>query len=88
MKLRRKKIKETKYLSDTQGDTNKILIEMVKTIQGFRTKFSEEIETLKRTQPKMNMELENPIIQLENSQEVLQVERIKQKIEHQNLKIK
>lgn len=88
MKLRRKKIKETKYLSDTQGDTNKILIEMVKTIQGFRTEFSEEIETLKRTQPKMNMELENPIIQLENSQEVLQVERIKQKIEHQNLKIK
>lgn len=88
MKLRRKKIKETKHLSGTQGNTNKILIEMVKTIQGSRTEFSKDIETLKRTQPKMNMELENPIIQLENSQEVLQGERIKQKIEHQNLKIK
>ena len=34
-------------------------------------KFNEEIETLKRTQMEMKLELKNPVAQLENSKESL-----------------
>lgn len=47
------------------------LMEMTKTIQKLRMKFNEEIETLKRTQIEMKLELKTPGAQLENSKESL-----------------
>lgn len=44
---------------------------MTKTIQKLRMKFNEEIETLKRTQIEMKLELKTPGAQLENSKESL-----------------
>lgn len=43
----------------------------MKTIQALRTKFNKEMETLKRTQVEMSIELKNSVVLLENSKERL-----------------
>lgn len=43
------------------------LNEMGRTIQDLETEFNKEIETLRKTQTKMKMELKNPITHQENS---------------------
>lgn len=43
----------------------------MKTIQALRTRFNKEIETLKRTQVEMSIELKNSVVLLENSKERL-----------------
>lgn len=45
------------------------LVEMTKKIQDLKMEFNQDIETLKRTQDEMNMELKNPIVQLQKSKE-------------------
>ena len=61
-------LKKNKDLGD--GQENKIkLMEMIKTVQDSKMECNKEIETLKRTQAKIKMELEKPIIPLENSKE-------------------
>ena len=47
---------------------------MTETIQDLKMEFIKKIETLKITQAEMNMELKNPITQLENSKKTLQVD--------------
>lgn len=47
---------------------------MTETIQYLKMEFNKKIETLKITQAEMNMELKNPITQLENSKKALQVD--------------
>lgn len=44
---------------------------MMKTIQGLKTEFNKEMQTLKKIKARMKMELRNPIIQLEDSRESL-----------------
>ena len=50
------------------------LKEMTETIQDLKMEFNKKIETLKIIQAEMNMELKNPITQLENSKKALQVD--------------
>lgn len=57
MKSKKKTFKESKHLSNAQENTNRRLTEM-RTIQDFRTEFSQERETLTRTQADKKTELE------------------------------
>lgn len=41
-------------------------MEMIRTAEQLRTEFNQEIETLKRAQADVKVELENPIFQTEN----------------------
>lgn len=41
-------------------------MEMIRTAERMRTEFNQEIETLKRAQADMKVELKNPILQTEN----------------------
>lgn len=47
-------INMNKRMNDEQENTNKRLIEIMKTIQDLRVKFNQEIETLKRTSQNEN----------------------------------
>lgn len=47
------------------------LIGMTKTIQDPKTQFNKQVETLKRSQGEMKMELKSSITQLEHSRESL-----------------
>ena len=51
-------IKE-KEISDTQGNTIIKIMEMMETVENVTALFNQEIETLKRTQVEMKIELKN-----------------------------
>lgn len=57
---------ETKLWSDAQENPNKWLMEMIRTAERWRTEFNQEIETPKRAQAEMKVELKNPGLQTEN----------------------
>lgn len=69
------KEREKKCLSDDKKRKKKPtkirLKEMTETIQYLKMEFNKKIETLKITQAEMNMELKNPITQLEHSKKAL-----------------
>lgn len=53
------KEKEISRLSDTQGNTIIKIMEMMETVENVTALFNQEIETLKRTQIEMKIELKN-----------------------------
>lgn len=77
--IKQKILKDNKCLHG-QENTKRSLIEIMKMIQDMRI--------YKHSRGKMEMDLKNPITQLSNAKESLKVERIKQKIEHHDLKMK
>lgn len=59
-----------------------------KKIQNWKTKFSKEIQMLKKTQAEIKMQLKNSTTQVQNSGKELQVGWTKQKLYYQDLKLK
>lgn len=83
--IKEKELEENKYPNDAQENANIKLLEMMSTNQDLLMKFSKEVvETLKRTQGDMMLELNNPNNLTTNSKESLQEEWIKQMMKYQD----